>query len=80
MNDELKRRILVALRAHSHAPMHDSVLRAACHFGMHPTEGDITAALDALEKGAFILGLTEELIGRHWSLTPAGAAKAAQLG
>jgi hypothetical protein len=44
-----------------------------------PTRSDIETALRALEAEKFITGVSDNIIGTSWTLTPKGVHKARQL-
>lgn len=81
MNNQVKRTVIRTIARMGDGPAHQDTVVASCRIVLRPqpTVSDVLAALDTLEQDGFIVGKTEELVGRWWSLTPKGMTKAASL-
>ncbi len=44
-----------------------------------PTDGDVFEALKAVETDGYVIGATDDITGRQWTLTTKGVLKARQL-
>lgn len=78
----LKRSLLLAAFNARPQPLPDGVLRDSVRLLLRPrpSEAEITEAIQVLEQGGYLTGVTDELLEtRSWSLTTQGELKALQL-
>jgi hypothetical protein len=82
MNQKLKRLILLALLRCDGLSMPEDALLGAVQLMSrpeNPTRADVELALKAVETSGYVLGLSDDLTGKSWSLTQEGNHRAAKL-
>jgi hypothetical protein len=83
MKSELKKQLLRALNEADGLPFPESALAQAAKQMVRPAEptnADVTDALRACEREAYVLGVTDDFAQeRTWTLTEKGKHKARQL-
>jgi hypothetical protein len=82
MKPKLIRLILLALNACDGLPMPEAALVSAVQIArrpVSPTAGDVLDALKDTEAEGYVSGLSDDVLGRSWTLTEKGAHKARQL-
>jgi hypothetical protein len=75
---DLIRRVLLALNSMGGQPCSESILIDAVtiRFTPRPTQGDVLEAIRDAESTGYISGLSDDLDGRLWMLTPKGQLRA----
>jgi DNA-binding PadR family transcriptional regulator len=75
---ELTRRVLLALNSMGGQPCSQTILVDAVtiRFTPRPTQGDVEEAIHDAEASGYISGMTDDLEGKLWMLTPKGQLRA----
>ena len=82
MRHILKKFILLALNQCDGVPMPEGALvQAAKNLSRpaQPTDADVLDALHTVEADGYVIGATDDIAGRQWTLTTKGVLKARQL-
>jgi DNA-binding PadR family transcriptional regulator len=75
---DIIRRLLLVLNSMGGQPCSESILIDAVtiRFTPRPTQGDVMEAIRDAEAGGYISGVSDDLDGRIWALTPKGQLRA----